>query len=216
MWGGVCKAVNCICLSGVCGARWGLQPCKAPGDQRWRCREMGEKEEEEKPRPRILRYDTLARLMRSLPDWLRVSGNVAAMCDAKHVKMKTCRACVSRLVIVGSSLRPPQLDVCLYSSLCVCVCVCACVCLCRLRWGPAETVPETDEADQARYGELRETERGVVRLYLYSFYFWKSWLLLIQDYGLILETATISSSCMWDCLSNDVLFCHMKIFCLIV
>ncbi len=108
--------------------------------------------------------------------------------------------------------------VCIHLCVCVCVCVCACVCVCvcRLRWGPAETVPETDEADQARYGELWETERGVVRLYLYSFYFWKSWLLLIQDYGLILETATISSSCMWDCLSNDVLFCHMKIFCLIV
>lgn len=44
-----------------------------------------------------------------------------------------------------------------------------CVCVCRVRWGPVETVPETDEADQARYGQLWETERGVVRLHLFSF-----------------------------------------------
>lgn len=96
---------------------------------------MGEKEKEEKPRPRILRYETLVRLMRSLTDWLR--GNVAAMCDAKHVKMKTCRACVSRLVIVGSGnyYHFPSASPCKspfplsdpHSWMCVCIHLCVCV-----------------------------------------------------------------------------------------
>lgn len=69
-----------------------------------------------------------------LIDWLRERGNVAAMCDAKNVKMKTCRACVSRLVIIGSgnyynfpSASPcktpfpdPHSWICVFIHVCVC------------------------------------------------------------------------------------------------
>ncbi len=156
----------------MCGARWGLQPCKAPGDQRWRCREMGEKEKEEEPRPRILRYETLVRLMRSLTDWLRVRGNVAAMCDAKHVKMKTCRACVSRLVIIGSGnyyhfpsaspckslfpLSDPHSWMCLYSSLPACVCVCVCVGYAEAQLRQYQRLTKQIKPDMENYERQRE------------------------------------------------------------